>query len=83
MKRFLNSRGQSLVEYLVLVSIIAVGSISIVRVLGHTIYVRFANITNALQNKETNIQPDAVTTQDYQKRGLDDFFKGAGRANDH
>lgn len=73
-----NNRGQSLVEYLVIVAIIAIGSIAIVRSLGETIYVRFANITNALQNKETNIQAADVNSADYQKKGLNDFFKGAG-----
>jgi pilus assembly protein Flp/PilA len=73
-----NNRGQSLIEYLVIVALIGVGSIAIVRGLGHTIYVRFANITNALQNKSTVIQVDSVNAEDYKKRGLDDFFKGAG-----
>ena len=71
-------RGQGLVEYLILVALIAVGSIAIVRSLSHTIYVRFANITNALQHgKNADLQPDDVTAEQYQKRGLDDFFKGA------
>jgi pilus assembly protein Flp/PilA len=73
-----NSRGQSLIEYLIIVAIIAVGSIGIVKTLGNTVKVRFANITNALQGKETAIQADAPSENEYQKRGLDDFFKGAG-----
>jgi pilus assembly protein Flp/PilA len=73
-----NSRGQSLIEYLIIVAIIAVGSIGIVKTLGSTVKVRFANITNALQGKETAIQADAPNQEDYKKRGLDDFFQGAG-----
>ncbi len=74
MKKNLNSRGQSLIEYLILVAVIAIGSIGIVRGLGQTILVRYTNITNALQNKTTEIQPDAVNASDYRKKGLDDFF---------
>ena len=37
-----NQSGQSLVEYLVIVSIIAIGSVAVVRGLGETISVRFA-----------------------------------------
>ena len=79
LKPLKNKRGQSLVEYLVIVAIIAIGSIAIVRSLGETIYVRFANITNALQNNEKEIKVDAVKSEDYQKKGLDNFFKGAGK----
>jgi pilus assembly protein Flp/PilA len=74
----MNTKGQSLVEYLIIVSLVAVGSIAIVRTLGQTVYVRFANITNALQGKSTEVQPDSVKEEQYQKRGLDDFFKAAG-----
>jgi pilus assembly protein Flp/PilA len=80
MKKTLNSRGQSLVEYLIIVAVIAIGSIGIMRSLGQTIYVRFANITNALQQNEEKILFTPLTPDQYQKKGLDDFFKGAGNA---
>lgn len=77
----LDQKGQSLIEYLIIVSLVAVGSIFIVRSLGQTVQVRFANITNALQNKEPNIQPEAVEQKHYRKRNLDDFFKEAASEN--
>jgi Flp pilus assembly pilin Flp len=73
--------GQSLVEYLIIVAIVAIGSIAVVQSLGHTIYVRFANITNALQNNTTEIQVNPASADDYRKRGLDDFFKSASGSN--
>jgi len=73
----MNSKGQSLIEYLIIVAVIAIGSIAVVRGLGQTVYVRFANITNALQNKADTLQPDALNKDDYSKKGLSDFFKGA------
>jgi pilus assembly protein Flp/PilA len=80
-----SDKGQGLIEYLIIVALVAVGSIAIVRSLGETIYVRFANITQALQNREPNLQPHTLTTDQYKKRGLDDFFKGAGNegSSDH
>lgn len=74
-----NQKGQSLVEYLIIVSLIAVGSIAIMRSLGETVYVRFANITNALQGKSPEVHPESVKESLYQRRGMDDFFKAAGR----
>ncbi len=78
----MNQKGQSLVEYLIIVALIAVGSITIMRSLGETVKVRFTNITNALQNNETPIQATAITREQYDKPGLDNFFKGAGKPED-
>lgn len=72
-----NKKGQTLVEYLIIVALIAVGSIAILRSLSETIQVRFANITNALQNKESNFKSSEVSSEMYKKRGLDNFFEGA------
>ena len=72
-----NNRGQSLIEYLIIVAVIAIGSIAIIRSLGQTVYVRFANITNALQQKDSQINMTPITADQYRKKGLDDFFKGA------
>jgi len=69
------TRGQSLIEYLIIVALIAIGSISIMRSLGETVYVRFANITGALQHRSVDFQPTQVTGDEFKKRGLDDFSK--------
>lgn len=73
----MNQKGQSLIEYLMIVALVAIGSLAVMRTLGHTVSVRFANITNALQNKDPNIQPQEIKKAEYQKRNLSDFFKGA------
>ena len=77
MKSIKSQSGQSLIEYLILVALIAVGSIAIVKSLSQTVYVKFANITNALQHKSNNMEADSVTEDQYKKRNLDDFFKSA------
>ena len=73
-----NSRGQSLIEYLMIVALVAVGSMAIMKSLGHTVKARFANITESLQGHESTITSEAVNAEMYKKRGMDDFFKGAG-----
>ena len=41
----LNQRGQGLVEYLIIVALMAVATIGIVRVLGQTVSAKFASAT--------------------------------------
>ena len=74
-----NQKGQSLIEYLIIVALIAVGSIGVVRVLGQNIYGRFANISNALQGNSKAVAMDKVSDSQTKKRDLNDFFKTAGK----
>jgi pilus assembly protein Flp/PilA len=76
MRLILNSRGQSLVEYLLLVALMAVATIGIVKVLNRTVQTQFANVTNALQG-ENKIQHEKVVDSDYRKKDMSDFMSGA------
>jgi len=80
-KTLRNQKGQSLIEYLIIVALIAVGSIGVVRVVGQNIYGRFANISNALQGNSKSVAMDKVTDSQTKKRDLNDFFKTAGKNN--
>ncbi len=53
-----NQKGQSLVEYLVIVAFVGVASIAVMRALGANISINLANISNALsdQNKIKNFE---------------------------
>ena len=70
-----NSKGQSMIEYLIIVGLVAVGCMVVMQKLGQTVSVRFANVTNALQGVHSN-QPKAesITQDDTRKRNLGDFF---------
>lgn len=74
-----NKKGQSLVEYLVIVALVAVGSISVVRVVSGNINARFANVANILGGKAagTNVEVHEVTKSMTQKKDLSNFFEGA------
>lgn len=77
MKIIKNQRGQSLIEYLVLVCLIAVGSMAVVRVVGKNVRVQFANVSRALGGESEKLQTEKVNQEDYSKRDFGDFMKGA------
>jgi len=75
-----NNQGQGLIEYLVIVALIAVAAIGIVQTLQKTVNTQFTNVTNAIggQNmKSKAIKIEEVGEAEYRKRGLNDFMKRA------
>ncbi|MEK6554694.1 MAG: hypothetical protein AABZ31_05610 [Bdellovibrionota bacterium] len=75
-----NQRGQSLIEYLLLVALMAVGTIGVLRVLNKTVQVNFANVTAALQGESRVAEHEKVETTDFKKRDMGDFMSGAAAA---
>ena len=73
-----NQKGQSLVEYLILVAVIAVGSIAIVKTVGASLNVKFAKVAEALgaQVQGTPRAP-VVSESSYKKKDLRNFMDGA------
>lgn len=77
-KAFNNNKGQGLVEYLIIVAIVAVGSISIIKVVGGNIDVQFANVAQALGGTDSHKkQAHQVTESMYRKKDFSDFFEGS------
>ena len=77
-------RGQSLTEYLILVSLIAVSSIGIIRVLGQTTQTQLANITQALQGGHAaKIKAEKVQEKHYSKKDLSNFMNNSSNRNDN
>jgi Flp pilus assembly pilin Flp len=72
-------RGQALIEYLIIVAIMAVASIAVVRVLGQNLTARFANIAFAIQGKKESARYETLPKSAYKKRDLSDFFEGAAK----
>lgn len=78
MKLIKNKKGQSLVEYLVIIAIVGVGSIGIMRAVGQNIQARFANVVHALGGKvEGDKKAATVSASAYRKRDLKDFARGS------
>lgn len=78
-----NNRGQGLVEYIVLVALIAVGSIAVVRTVGQNVAKQYENINIALGAETRNGRPtlNASPKAALEKRDLGNFLKGAVSAD--
>ena len=83
MKLLKNQRGQALIEYLILVALMAVAAIGIVRSLNQTVNAKFATITYALQgSKKRKATVDTVEEAHFKKRDLSNFMNGASSQRD-
>lgn len=73
-----NERGQGLVEYLIIVALMAVATMAVMRVMSQSVQARFARITQALQGtKGVEIQMESLQESHFKKRDMSDFFHGA------
>ena len=78
MKHVKNQKGQGLVEYLIVVAIMAVGALSIIRVVGQSVNVKFATIAKSLgANVEGNIGQAEVKQNHFSKKSMRNFMSGA------
>ncbi len=72
-----NQRGQSLIEYLILVSIVAIGSIGIVSIVGQNINIKFANVAKGLGStaSEADLPAAKINAGMYRRRTMGDFLQ--------
>lgn len=79
----LNEKGQGLVEYVIVVALIAVASMGLIRVLQQTIKVNLANVIFALQSDgRRKVSAEKVEESDYKKSDFGDFMNGAANGGD-
>lgn len=72
-----NQSGQGLVEYLILVAILAVGTMGMVRIVGKNIQAGYGNIANVLNgNTQPELKRDAVTEEQVNKKNMSNFMNG-------
>ncbi len=71
-------RGQSLIEYIILVALVGVATIGVVRVLGQAVSSRYATITYALQGKKSEPAVDNIEDSQLRKKDLGNFNEGVG-----
>jgi pilus assembly protein Flp/PilA len=78
MKLVRNQKGQTLIEYLIIVALVGVGSVTLMRAVGQNINSRFADVVYALGGTvEGNRDAAAVSTHMYRKRDMKDFVNGS------
>jgi pilus assembly protein Flp/PilA len=72
-----NNSGQGLIEYLIIVALMAVATIGIVRVMGQTVSAKFATITHSLQGRSKAVKADRIEESHFKNKDLGDFFHGS------
>lgn len=76
----LNQKGQTLVEYLIIVALVGVGSVALMRAVGQNINTRFADVVHALGGKVEGDRSAADVSENmYRKKDLRDFVDGSVR----
>ena len=73
-----NQRAQSLVEYMVLVALVAAGTIGVVRIVGQNIGIQYENINRALGAKTgEQLKTQNASQEQLARKDLADFLKGS------
>lgn len=84
MRLISNSRGQGLIEYVILVALVGVATIGMVRVLQKSINVNLANIVHALQSDGKRKESfERIEESDLRKKDFSDFMNGAGNRKEN
>lgn len=74
---FGNQKGQSLIEYVILVALVGAATMGMVRILQNTVNVNLANITHALQGDGHKESFQRIEDSDVKKKDFSDFMNGA------
>lgn len=73
-----NQSGQGLIEYLVIVALVAVAGITVMKVLGQNIRAQFAKVASVIQGQNpSDVHMDAIRRSQYKSRDMSDFFRGS------
>ena len=73
-----NNRGQSLVEYLIIVALMGVATIGIIRYLQHTVNAKFANVVYSLKGGEKKTAKTLTIKKEHlEKKDFSNFMNGA------
>ncbi len=79
-----NQVGQGLLEYLIVVALIAISAIAILRTMGSSLNRQLARVTLAIQGGRQSLEGNnpEVSEGQYKKRDLGDFVRGASDGQD-
>jgi pilus assembly protein Flp/PilA len=84
MKLLKNNRGQGLVEYMIIVALMAIATMGVMRILSKTASGKLAQITQSLQGGKAglNIQFEKVQQNHIKKKDMSDFIQGSRNSRD-
>lgn len=69
-KLFRNQKGQGLVEYIIIVCLIATAAIFVTKKLGRNIQLKIANIANDVADQSTTAKGERVTAEDVEEPSM-------------
>lgn len=73
-----NRKGQGLIEYLILVALMAVATIGAVTLLNHSVRGKFVQVIDSIQGRPSSrVRFEAPEESDYKKRDMSSFMRGA------
>ena len=77
-KKIKSNHGQGLIEYLILVALIAVGTIGVVKVVGQNVTTQYENINRAMGAKKSEkLQIDNAADSQLKRKDLSTFMDGS------
>lgn len=77
-KSISNNKGQGMIEYMILVALIAIGTIGVVKVVGQNVTKQYENINRALGAKKTQkLQLDNASDGQLNRKDLSNFMDGS------
>ena len=84
MRLFQNQKGQSLIEYVILVALVGVATMGMVRILQKSVKVNLANVVHALQSdKKVRESHERISNDDLRKADFGDFMNGAANRSEN
>ncbi len=80
-----SKKGQGLIEYLIIVALVAIGTMGVMRVMSQNVQAKFGKITQALHggNNSVNVEPEALQEQHVKKKDMNDFFYGTRKQDEN
>lgn len=73
-----NQKGQGMIEYMILVALIAIGTLGVVKVVGQNVSKQYENINRALGAKKSQqLQLDNAADSQLNRKDLSNFMDGA------
>ena len=76
-QRLKNQKGQGMIEYMILVALIAIGTLGVVRVVGQNVAKQYENINRSLGTKKANqLTLDNAADSQLKRKDLSNFMDG-------
>lgn len=74
-----NNKGQGLVEYLIILAIVAVGTIGIIKVISQNIRVHYTHVAESLGSNVQGDRPTkgTVTKSMFEEKDFNNFWQGS------